>query len=258
MENHKLSQLTDKTYTTILAMAKEALANEIERALAARLATAPLFRRVAVPILSSSSSSETISPLNWLSAQENEQKIYWGDRDNLFESAAIGECASFEIENLDERHQLVGKIEKLLRQSSDNIRFYGGMRFPSERESGANSEEWQAFGAAKFVLPRFELVHEAGQTLFVCNLNLQTDAAAADRTHQQQQQPATTTSKTNTTTTAINATQQQKGYGAPQCYCSNSEIDINPFPFCTADCQNCPLRKRRLPLIHEVVHCYSP
>ncbi|MCH8027311.1 MAG: isochorismate synthase [candidate division Zixibacteria bacterium] len=181
MENHKLSQLTDKTYTTILAMAKEALANEIQKVLAGEIATAPLFHRVAVPILSSSSSSETISPLNWLSAQENRQKVYWGDRDNLFESATIGECASFEIENLDERHQLVGKIEKLLGQSSDNIRFYGGMRFPSDSESGSNSEEWQAFGAAKFVLPRFELIRETGQTLFVCNLNSQTDRAAADK-----------------------------------------------------------------------------
>lgn len=180
MENHKLSQLTDKTYTTILAMAKEALANEIKRAIAGSIATAPLYHRVAVSILSSSSSSETISPLDWLSAQENEQKIYWGDRDNLFESAAIGECASFEMESLGERHQLVEKIEQFLRQSSDYVRFYGGMRFTSERESGSNSEEWQAFGAAKFVLPRFELIREAGQTLFACNLNLQTDKAAGE------------------------------------------------------------------------------
>ena len=98
----------------------------------------------------------------------------------MFESAAIGHCASFEIEDLSERHQLVEKIEKLLSQSSDNVRFYGGMRFPSDSESGTSSEEWQAFGAAKFVLPRFELIREAGQTWFVCNLNLQTDGAAAD------------------------------------------------------------------------------
>ncbi len=178
MENHNLSQLTDKTYTPIFEAAKEALVHEIKMALAEKIAAAPLFHRVAVLI--PSSSPETISPLNWLSAQENQQKFYWGDRDNLFESAAIGQCASLEIENLDERHQLVEKIEKLLSQSSDSIRFYGGMRFPSDSKSGANSAEWQAFGAAKFVLPRFELISEAGQTWFVCNLNLQTDRAAKD------------------------------------------------------------------------------
>ena len=175
MEHYKLSQVTDKTYTNIFALAKEALADEIRRALAARLAATSLFYKVAVPV------NEYISPLNWLSAQENEQKIYWADRDNLFESAAIGQCALFEKENLEERHRLVEKIEKLLRQSSDNVRFYGGMRFPSDSESRSNSEEWQAFGAVKFVLPRFELIREAGQTWFVCNLNMQTDTAAGDK-----------------------------------------------------------------------------
>jgi len=101
-----LNQVTDKTYTTIFTMAKETLANEIQRALAGEIATTSLFHRVAVSI------SETISPLSWLSAQRDEQKIYWGDRYNLFESATIGECASFEIESLKERHQLVEKIEK--------------------------------------------------------------------------------------------------------------------------------------------------
>ncbi len=179
MGNHNMSQLTDITSITIFTAAKEALANEIKMALAEKLAAASLYHRVAVPI--SILGSETISPLNWLSAQENQQKIYWSDRDNLFESAAIGHCASFEIEDLSKRHQLVEKIETLLSQSSDNVRFYGGMRFPSDSESGANSKEWQAFGAAKFVLPRFELIREAGQTFFVCNLNLQTDRAAADK-----------------------------------------------------------------------------
>ena len=179
MGNHNMSQLTDITSITIFTAAKEALANEIKMALAEKLAAASLYHRVAVPI--SILGSETISPLNWLSAQENQQKIYWSGRDNLFESAAIGQCASFEIEDLSKRHQLVEKIETLLSQSSDNVRFYGGMRFPSDSESGANSKEWQEFGAAKFVLPRFELIREAEQTFFVCNLNLQTDRAAADK-----------------------------------------------------------------------------
>jgi len=106
LKNYKLSQVTDKTYTNIFSLAKETLADEIQRALAGTITTASLFHRSAVPI------SETISPLNWLSAQEDEQKIYWGERNKMFESATIGKCASFEIESLGQRHQLVEKIEK--------------------------------------------------------------------------------------------------------------------------------------------------
>ena len=52
-------------------------------------------------------------------------------------------------------------------------RYYGGARFDALREP---DEEWAAFGAYRFVLPRFELHAGDAETTLVCNLVLPRDA----------------------------------------------------------------------------------
>ena len=55
-------------------------------------------------------------------------------------------------------------------------RYYGGARFDALRRP---DEEWAAFGAYRFVLPRFELHAGDAETTLVCNLVLPRDAQCA-------------------------------------------------------------------------------
>jgi menaquinone-specific isochorismate synthase len=169
-----LTQIVDNKSEAKFLEAKKQLTRRVQEALGRSGDTAPLFHRIAVSL------PEHMSPLVWLGSQDYEQKIYWADRNNSFETASIGESASFAIEDLNQRHILVEKLEELLKRSTDGIRFYGGMRFPSEKQNDTNSSDWQHFGAGKFVLPRFELIREHGQTQFVCNLNAETDVSLKD------------------------------------------------------------------------------
>jgi menaquinone-specific isochorismate synthase len=56
--------------------------------------------------------------------------------------------------------------------ASGDARYYGGLRFDPLREPDV---EWAAFGACRFVLPRFEL-HAGEEATLVCNLVLPRDA----------------------------------------------------------------------------------
>jgi menaquinone-specific isochorismate synthase len=73
-----------------------------------------------------------------------------------------------------------GSLSKVLASLPDSggsgARYYGGARFDPLRKP---DEEWAAFGAYRFVLPRFELHAGDGETMLVCNLVLPLDARDA-------------------------------------------------------------------------------
>ncbi|MBU8933626.1 MAG: isochorismate synthase [candidate division Zixibacteria bacterium] len=100
-----------------------------------------------------------INPLQWLKAQAVCPRMYWSDRLGMAEIAGCGIA-----------HRLDGRLPKrsdLLIVGSSDMRYYGGMRFDGQATRGAR---WSDFGAASFVIPRFELVRCHGETDFVCNL----------------------------------------------------------------------------------------
>ncbi len=71
-------------------------------------------------------------------------------------------------------------LPKLLASLPDSAgsgaRYYGGARFDPLRRP---EEEWAAFGAYRFVLPRFELHAADGETILTCNLVLPRDVGNA-------------------------------------------------------------------------------
>ncbi len=120
---------------------------------------------------------EAVDPFRWLQAQQATPKLYWSSREDRAETAAIGEAdhcigtAPADFEGL-RRH-----LGQVLGASEPHVRYYGGLRFdPEEPAAGP----WTAFGAYRFVLPRFELRRREGHEVLLCNLVLPQDYALRD------------------------------------------------------------------------------
>jgi menaquinone-specific isochorismate synthase len=110
-----------------------------------------------------------IEPLSWLRGQRSYPRLYWSGRDGGEENAGAGVA---DLQTGDGPGDLE-VLAKGLRDSGDaEVRYYGGGRFDPARTP---DEEWEPFGAYRFVLPRFEL--RAGETgaALACNLVLPRD-----------------------------------------------------------------------------------
>jgi menaquinone-specific isochorismate synthase len=89
--------------------------------------------------------------LAWLREQRAYPRFYWSGRDGGAETAAAG-AADLQT---GEGPEDIGALGKPLRAAGEaGIRYYGGGRFDPGR---GTDEEWEPFGAYRFVLPRFEL-----------------------------------------------------------------------------------------------------
>jgi len=119
-----------------------------------------------------------VDPFRWLSEQRVFPKVYWSGREDRDGVAAVG-TADVREASVSEG---VGTLSKLLTALPDaggsGGRYYGGARFDP---SGEPNEEWVAFGAYRFVLPRFELHAGDAQTTLVCNLVLPRDTEDASK-----------------------------------------------------------------------------
>jgi menaquinone-specific isochorismate synthase len=117
--------------------------------------------RLAVPV-------GPVESFRWLRSQALFPKLYWSGREDGMTVAAAGTADLQESEGAD---ALRKRLASLLASGDPGVRYYGGFRFDSLREPDA---EWAAFGACRFVLPRFEL-HAADRATLVCNLVLPRD-----------------------------------------------------------------------------------
>lgn len=107
---------------------------------------------------------ERVDPLLWLAAQPFDTRFYWRGRSDDQMLAATGvadECAGeYALEDLAIR------LEELDGLASDAC-YVGGMRFAPNASPDAR---WQSYGAAHFVLPRFEL--RTGATHSTLSVNI--------------------------------------------------------------------------------------
>jgi len=120
----------------------------------------PEVLRLAVPIA-------TTDLLAWLSNQSFEQKIYWYDKQENLEVAGIGAADIVTGPNISMYSSVIQRILKYTSDNCSKCRYYGGFSFYKDTGFG---DEWQAFGAYQFILPRFEIVRNGGDDLFICNL----------------------------------------------------------------------------------------
>jgi menaquinone-specific isochorismate synthase len=122
--------------------------------------------RLAVPV-------GPVEPFRWLRGQSLFPRLYWSGREDGLQVAAAG-VADFQGGEATEGVAALRKrLASLLVSGDPEVRYYGGLRFDHLREP---EKEWAAFGAYRFVLPRFELRAGDGEAALVCNLVLPRDA----------------------------------------------------------------------------------
>lgn len=114
-----------------------------------------------------------VDPLQWLAWQVATDRLYWSDRAGAFETAGIGVADQIEANPGDALGMELSHLRKKLAPESEPLRYYGGYRFHDGQ--GGSDNEWNGLGPGRFVLPRFELYREDGQSQFVCNLAPHTD-----------------------------------------------------------------------------------
>ena len=116
-------------------------------------------------ILRLSTGIDPVCPLDWLCHEKRHLRFYGSTRDPL-QAIEIGGLDAVKIcvwEDPLPYHSVIDHVQSILALSSDDVRFYGGFRFS---RTDAPDELWRPFGYARFVVPRYELIHSKHQTLF--------------------------------------------------------------------------------------------
>ena len=108
-------------------------------------------------------------PLLWLHTQKNNKKYFWKGRGEEETIAGVGECLVFESEHGSTIELMLQRIRRLLNNSSDGVRIFGGIRFNLSSDSISN--EWKSWKQARFVIPEIELIRDGKETRLACNLN---------------------------------------------------------------------------------------
>ena len=113
-------------------------------------------------------SVKPVDPLYWLQAQSIHPKIYWCDRKQDFELAGIGQADLISSRSGTDLPKMFNSVRKAMSLAGNSIRYFGGMSFDIH---GKNERCWNSFGNFYFLLPRFELIKQRGQTSLVINFH---------------------------------------------------------------------------------------
>ncbi len=109
---------------------------------------------------------ESIDVLTWLHNQRVAQKIYWSGRSDDFEIGGIGVADILEGSGPIDHAEIFMYMEDRLAADNPNLRYYGGMNF----DGPVTDPNWQSFGSYRFIVPRFELLKAADQTIVAFNI----------------------------------------------------------------------------------------
>ena len=152
--------LADRVSRALSDSRLESLADPVER-----------IARLAVP-------AGRVDSFRWLSEQRMFPKLYWSGREDRAGVAAVG-IADLREAGVSEGSGSLSKVLASLPDSGvSGARYYGGARFDP---LGQPDEEWAAFSACRFVLPRFELHAGETETTLICNLVLPRDMDDASK-----------------------------------------------------------------------------
>ena len=72
-------------------------------------------------------------PLLWLLSQSGDKKTFWRGRDGGEQIAGIGETLVFDSEQRYSNEMMLQRIRKILSNSSDSLRMFGGILCPCAR-----------------------------------------------------------------------------------------------------------------------------
>ncbi len=109
---------------------------------------------------------EPVDILTWLHNQHVPCKVYWAGRDGGLEVGGIGVADVIEGNGPVDHTKVFAHMEDRLAADNPNLRYYGGMNF----QEPATDANWQSFGSYRFIIPRFELLKNADQTILAFNI----------------------------------------------------------------------------------------
>src|SRR3989338_5822065 len=109
---------------------------------------------------------EPLDILTWLHNQQVPQKIYWSGRSGDFEVGGIGVAGILEGNGPIDHAGVFAYMEDRLAADNPSLRYYGGMNF----QYPATDANWRSFGSYRFIIPRFELLRQDGQTVLAFNI----------------------------------------------------------------------------------------
>lgn len=113
---------------------------------------------------------DRISPLAWLARQHFARKVYWADRAGKWEMAGVGSAELITMNAPVNVAPLFKRLDYVLSEAPDGLRYYGGMRFDYRNRPQRESSPWRCTPDCMFILPRFELLNYRDSTAFSCNL----------------------------------------------------------------------------------------
>lgn len=116
---------------------------------------------------------EAVDLISWWRRQPFARKVFWSDRDDNVEIAAVGLVAMVGEKIALSDDLMANEIDPIIAQIGGNVRLYGGFRF--NRLTMAD-DFWAPFGVQHFMLPRFELWAEGDQHFLAINFRF--DATA--------------------------------------------------------------------------------
>ena len=156
--------------------ARRLLAEEVERALSGAGPPANGTERVVRVEVPLEVDPGPAGSLRWLRGVRLFPKLYWSGREDGCGISAVGAADVREADASRDGKTVPAGIAPLLASGDAKARYYGGLRFDPSRET---DDDWAAFGARRFVLPRFEL-HAAdgnGTATLACNLVVPRDVS---------------------------------------------------------------------------------
>jgi menaquinone-specific isochorismate synthase len=109
------------------------------------------------PLLRASLIIPRVSPLDWLSRLPDELRFYGSTRDKAqpLEIGGLGIADEALWKSPVTYDEVFARLNGTLATASAGLRYYGGFRFDQQQSADT---DWQSFGCARFVIPRFELV----------------------------------------------------------------------------------------------------
>ena len=114
--------------------------------------------------------AEPADPLLWLAAQTGAPASYWRGRGEAEAVASVGEALRAEVPSLAS----TDAVADVLRQLPARSRIVATARFDAAALALAGrkraGDEWAAFGAARFVLPRIEFRSDGGRATLAVHL----------------------------------------------------------------------------------------